>query len=315
MRRPILCVLIAAAAWSAGAAAQALDTLPRFTQPNAVWNVDVSGSSVHLRTNSAQMMQRLEAIAASRVGSGKWGGDIKPGNPGAASNSDFQIGFDFYVLHSNRTAPAAPVAPMVPIIYTGDQDYYSPDCDALGSLFPAPNSGPFASGGIEGTDPPAYSCDTSDDCHLLVSDDNNHILYEGYNVASVVPAGTGKHVDALCGLRWDLRKVYPRYGRGEHCTSADAAGFPIAPLLLNADEVWLAAQSGGDIGHAIRFILGNSRMMQDKYVHPSSHGTTATSDTDPNAVPYGSHLRLKGGYNITQINGHPTNAAVQAILR
>ena len=45
------------------------------------------------------MMQRLETIAAGRTGVGKWGGDLNQ-NP---SNSDFQIGFDFYVLHSNRT--------------------------------------------------------------------------------------------------------------------------------------------------------------------------------------------------------------------
>ena len=55
---------------------------------------------------------------------------------------------------------------------------------------------------------------------------------------------TGVH--AICGLRWDLAKVYPRHGRGEHCTSADGAGFPIAPLLFNADEVWAAAQAHGD---------------------------------------------------------------------
>jgi len=314
MRNPILVCLFVATTWTSSVAAQALDTLPKFMQPNAVWNVDVSAAP--LRANSAQMMLRLEAIAATRIGSGKWGGDIDSNHPTNPTNVDFQIGFDFYVLHSNRTAPAEPVAPLVPIAYSGDpSDYYSPDCDAQGSPFPVPNSGTFAGGGIEGTDPPSYICNTGDDCHLLVSDDNNHILYESYFTQSAVSTGANKGVDALCGLRWDLRKAYPRYGRGEHCTSADGAGFPIAPLLLNADEVWLAAQNNGDVGHAIRFILGNSRMMNDKYVHPSSHGTNATSDADPNAVPYGSHLRLKTGFDITHINGNPTSAAVQAILR
>jgi hypothetical protein len=310
MRHQIFAFLFAVGC-SASVLAQSLDTLPSFT-PSATWNVDAS--ALPLRTNSTLMMQRLEAIAATRHGNGKWGGD----NDSAAkpSNSDFQIGFDFYVLHSNRTAPAAPTAPMAPIAYSGDpDDYFSPDCDAQGSVFPVPNSGPFATGGIEGTDPPAYTCDTSDDCHLLVSDDNNHILYESYNTASAVATGSNKGVDTLCGLRWDLRKTYPRYGRGEHCTSADGAGFPIAPLLLNADEVWQAVQNNGDIGHAIRFILGNSRMATHKYVHPSSHGTLATSDSDPNAVPYGSHLRLKDSFDITHIGGKATNVAVQAILR
>src|SRR5690606_5859706 len=142
---------------------------------------------------------------------------------------------------------------------------------------------------------PGYACNASDeDCHLLVVDDANQVLYEAYATNS---AGTGG-VHAICGLRWDLTKVYPRHGRGEHCTSADGAGFPIAPLLFNADEVWAAAQVQGDLGHAIRFILGNNRMMDDRYVHPASHGTLATSDPHPDAVPYGSRLRLKPSFDI-----------------
>ena len=54
---------------------------------------------------------------------------------------------------------------------------------------------------------------------------------------------------------WDLNRVYPPSGRGDQCTSADAAGFPIAPLLFNADEL-----ATGSINHAIRFILPNPRI-------------------------------------------------------
>ena len=60
-------------------------------------------------------------------------------------------------------------------------------------------------------------------------------------------------------MKWHLKAIYPAEGRGDHCTSADAAGFPIAPLLFNADEVFAALPSG-DLGHAIRFILPNGRM-------------------------------------------------------
>lgn len=93
---------------------------------------------------------------------------------------------------------------------------------------------------------------------------------------------------------WKLDFVYPDDNRGDHCTSADAAGFPIAPLLFNADEVFAAMQGvEGDLGHAIRFILPNARMASGTkfYVRPASH---AGGPSGPEAsVPYGSQLRLR----------------------
>ena len=259
--------------------------LPRFTQPNAIWNVDVSHAQ--LRTNSALMMTHLAAFSASG-----WG-DTR--------DFDFHIDFSFYVLHANGATTTRPIVALDPEIFG---DYYSPDCDAPGAPFPIP-----AGGGIEGTDPPAYTCDAeNEDCHLLVANDASKILYESYLADSADASG----LHTICGLRWDLTKTYPRYGRGEHCTSADGAGFPIAPLLFNADDVWAAAQSHGDLGHAIRFILGNNRMANDKYVHPASHGTLATSDTNVNAVPYGSRLKLKQSFNV---NTFSSNESVRVILR
>ncbi|HEY6940033.1 hypothetical protein [Dokdonella sp.] len=257
--------------------------LPRFSQPNAIWNVDVSHAA--LRPNSAAMMSHLAAFSASG-----WGDD---------RDFDFQIDFSFYVLHANGSTTTRPV-----VAWPSDVDYYSPDCDAPGLPFPVP-----AGGGIEGTDPPAYACDAgNDDCHLLVVNDASKVLYEAYATESADASG----VHAICGLRWDLTKTYPRHGRGEHCTSADGAGFPIAPLLFNADEVWAAAQAHGDLGHAIRFILGNNRMANDKYVHPASHGTLATSDANANAVPYGSRLKLKSTFDVDAFS---SNESVRAILR
>ena len=257
--------------------------LPRFSQPNAIWNVDVSGAA--LRPNSTAMMAHLAAFSASG-----WG-DTR--------NFDFQIDFSLYVLHADAGAPRYPI-----VAWPSGDDYYSPDCDAPGTPFPLPPGG-----GIEGTDPPAYACDAGEgDCHLLVVDDDNAVLYEAYATAAANASG----IHALCGLRWHLDRVYPRHGRGEHCTSADGAGFPIAPLLFNADEVWAAAQAQGDLGHAIRFILGNNRMMRHKYVHPASHGTLATSDTHPDAVPYGSRLRLKQSFDV---NAFSSRESVRVILR
>ena len=268
--------------------------LPHFTQPNAIWNQDVSTAA--LRSNSTQMMTHLEYLATLHTGSGKWGGDS------LSSNRDFQIDLSMYVLHADGSTPTASV-----VAWPNSAGYYSVDCDDPGSQtqFPIP-----VGGGIEGTSPPSYACNASgDDCHLLVSNDTAKVLYESYNTNDL--DGEGLHT--RCALRWDLTRVYPRYGRGEHCTSADGAGFPIAPLLFNADEVWEAAQVQGDLGHAIRFILGNSRMMNDKYVHPASHGTTATSDPDlVNGVPYGSRLRLKSTFNV---NGFSPKESVRVLLR
>jgi serine/threonine-protein kinase len=268
--------------------------LPHFTQPNAIWNVDVS--SVPLRQNSAQMMQHLEDLATAIRGSDCFAPGSGSGCWGDTRIFDFQIDLSFYVLHANQSTPVQAIVQ--------NKGYYLPDCEPGGFGFPLP-----AGGGIEGTSPPAYTCNASNnDCHLLVVNDDTKVLYEAYNVSKADATG----VHALCGLSWDLQKVYPRYGRGEHCTSADAAGFPMAPLMLNADEVWAAAQANGDIGHAIRFILGNNRMAASKYVHPSSHGTTATSDGDANAVPYGSQLRLKASFDV---DGFSSNAGVRAVLR
>jgi len=258
--------------------------LPHFSQPTAIWNTDTR--TLATRSNSAQMMAHLAAFSAHG-----WG-DTR--------DFDFQIDLSMYVLHATSATPTRAIVEFPP----DSGEYYSPDCDAPGSPFPVP-----ATGGIEGTDPPSYSCNTNDsDCHLLVGNDTTKMLYESYFTDSANASG----VHSICALRWDLAKTYPRYGRGEHCTSADGAGFPIAPLLFNADEVWTAAQANGDLGHAIRFILGNNRMTYRRYVHPSSHGTKATSDHDPNAVPYGSRLRLKSSFDI---NAFSTNASVRVILR
>lgn len=272
--------------------------LPHFTEPNAIWNQDVSNAT--LRSNSTQMMMHLEYLATLHTGSGKWGGDSP------ASNRDFQMDLTMYVLHANGSTPTATVVAWPGVVDNPDDPYYYTDCDDPGpqTQFPVP-----AGGGVEGTDPPGYSCDaSSNDCHLLVANDATKVLYESYNTNALDGSGLHTH----CALRWDLTKVYPRYGRGEHCTSADGAGFPIAPLLFNADEVWAAAQVQGDLGHAIRFILGNSRMMNDRYVHPASHGTTATSDIDADAVPYGSRLRLKATFDV---NAFSAKESVRVLLR
>src|SRR5689334_22600542 len=100
-----------------------------------------------------------------------------------------------------------------------------------------------ANGNTEGS--ADYTCDTSNgDCHVLVVEQSQKKLYELYNATKAGAAFT-----ALGAFVWDLTKAYPDNPRGDQCTSADAAGFPIAGLLATADEV-----AAGEVKHALRFI-------------------------------------------------------------
>ena len=129
-----------------------------------------------------------------------------------------------------------------------------PDCDeVVGLKFPLPEQG-----GIEGTD--GYgSC--SGDCHLLVYDEAASLIWESY--ASSVK---GDVLTSECVIVWDLNVNYPSNLRGDQCTSTDAAGFPVAPLLATADEV-----VAGHISHAMRFALPNDMLQHGVYAHPATH--------------------------------------------
>jgi hypothetical protein len=108
---------------------------------------------------------------------------------------------------------------------------------------------------------------------------------------------------------WDLGNTYLENGRGQDCTSADGAGFPIAPLLFNADEV-----AAGSIDHAIRFILPNSRIRDNIYVHPATHSTGPTSGP-PQAPPYGAHLRLRADYPLQNLDNEAERTIARAMQK
>lgn len=245
--------------------------LPRFTD-GSVWHRDIRNAP--LAADSAQMITTLEQL-------GGWG-----------NGNRFQIDFSFHVLNADEKTPCKPV-----IAWPNMGAYYSPDCDNPGFSFPLTSDG-----AIEGS--LDYTCNqATNDCHLLVV--QGRVLYEAYK-ANVTANG----VETRCAVRWNLDKMYPSQGRGEHCTSTDGAGFPIAPLLFNADEVSIALfTSDSDLGHAIRFTLPNSRIAASQYVHPSTHGTTATS-APLNSLPYGVRMRLKANFDMSDYS-----PAAKVILR
>lgn len=247
--------------------------LPRFPA-NAIWNQDISQAP--LAANSAMMISTLQGL-------GGWG-----------NGNVLQIDFSMLVLHADAGTPTAGVA--------AGADYYLPDCDAPSTSFKFPLP---VGGAIEGSS--GYVCTVGDDCHLLVVQGN--ILFEAYQANQ---SQSGAPITATCALKWDLTKRYPNNGRGEQCTSVDAAGFPVAPLLFNADEVAVAIPTNGDIGHAIRFILPNARIASSSYVHPASHGTTPPKGASGPAasVPYGVRMRLNANFDMSGYN-----AAAKVLLR
>lgn len=220
-----------------------------------VWTERVDAAALH--PQSKAMIDRL-------VAQGGFGG------------GHFQIDFSITVLDAGAATPRAPFAK--------GAGYYEPDCDAPAN-FPLPPGG-----AIEGA--PGYACDPSAaDCHLLVVDRAQGQLFEAFG-ATLDGAG---RLSATCAIVWDTARSYPAALRGEQCTSADAAGLPIAPLLFSADEI-----AAGAVEHAIRFVLPNARMRALSYVRPATHGTRATSGP-ADAVPYGSRLRLRAAYPVASL--------------
>lgn len=228
---------------------------PLFAGPQP-WTADVSG---------APASERSPAILAALDDAGGWGnGDV------------FQVDFAMPV-HT-----AGPDTPRMTVTGREDYCYGGPDCDPVPAEMPVP-----AGAVMEGSQD--LTCDAAaQDCHLLVADPAARRLYEVYQGTR---AGDGLSAGGF--FVWDLDRAYTDELRGPQCTSADAAGFPIAALTPTADEV-----ASGRIDHALRFILPNDRMKADVYVPPATHAGGPES-TNPDAPPYGVHLRLRPDTDMT----------------
>jgi serine/threonine-protein kinase len=135
-------------------------------------------------------------------------------------------------------------------------------------------------------------CDGGD-CHYLVMDTMNGKLIEVYQAST-----DGVHFSSAGSIAiWDFNKAYPASLRGDVCTSADASGGMMAPLLFTVEEV-----AAGHIDHAVRFILPNSRIQFKEYVRPATHGTGATGWAMMNGVPYGARFRLKPAFDTSALS-------------
>lgn len=202
---------------------------------------------------------------------------------GGFGNGRFQIDFSMTVLAAGASVPLQSFQPT--------SDFFTPDCD----LAPVPVP---PGGALEGES--GYSCAGGGDCHLLVEHFPTNTLYEMWR-ADI----TGGVFQGGCLAIWDMNRSYPPSGRGEQCTSADAAGLPIIPLLFTADEV-----QAGAIHHAIRFILPNARIQAGVYLHPATHAGAPSGSGMP---PYGARLRLRADYPLASLPSEGARVIARAL--
>ena len=114
------------------------------------------------------------------------------------------------------------------------------------------------------------------DRHVLAIDRDNWKLYELF---AAYPEGDGWKAGS--GAVWNLNS---NRLRTKGWTSADAAGLPVFPGLVRADEVF----EQGAIRHALRFTCRRTRRA---YVFPARH--FASRATAANLPPMGMRVRLK----------------------
>jgi len=176
-----------------------------------------------------------------------------------------------------------------------DEFYYPPECDH--ASMPLPDGGAVE---VDWQNPPTlsgllgYDCTTFDDggdCHLIVHAPDEDRLYELYH-ATV--RGDGSFLGG-CQAIWDTSVPATADGRGQQCTSADAAGYAIAPLLVTPEEV-----AAGEIRHAVRLILPNDLIRGGVYYPPATHGTNSSGPAD--TLPYGGRMRLRADYPIEDLS-------------
>ena len=119
------------------------------------------------------------------------------------------------------------------------------------------------------------------DRHVLVIDRDNWKLYELF-----MAKPEGKGWSAVSGAVFNLNT---NRLRTMGWTSADAAGLPVFPGLVRADEVFERQV----IPHALLFTCKRSRRA---YVFPARH--FASKNTDESLPPMGMRVRLKAGYSL-----------------
>lgn len=115
----------------------------------------------------------------------------------------------------------------------------------------------------------------SGDHHAIVINRDTGVLYEVYQLGVAASKFTGYAGEAWNLLAKDIRAP----GRN----SADAAGLPIYPLLVNYDE-----ETAGSGGHAFRFTCNNTN---SQFIYPATHSSGGSDTCYP-----GMRIRLRSSF-------------------
>ncbi|MCA9574335.1 MAG: hypothetical protein H6726_17805 [Sandaracinaceae bacterium] len=235
--------------------------------PSAPWNQSVRDTCVD--PGSDAIIRYLDAVVD--------GGQTFRIDLG---NSDDNYGFN----------PLAANASTDTYSFTPTDDFYDTHCDPV--PIPVPSTGR-----LEGE--PDYVCNDDGDCHLTVLQTASCQLYEMWRANDVLGTFEGG-----CLAVWDASTVASDL-RGLSCTSADAAGLPITPLLVTPLQV-----RAGAIRHALRFILPNEAVQRHVYVRPATHNPLTVArhgqpTSGPNGTtppPYGVRLRLRPDFDTSGLS-------------
>ena len=143
----------------------------------------------------------------------------------------------------------------------------------------------------------------SGDRHAIMVDSSTCTLYELYDARYSASGST-----AGSGAIWQLTS---NALRPAGWTSADAAGLPILPGLLDYAQVESAVASGRPITHAIRFTADATAAA---YLWPARH--EAGSGSMSTLPPMGARFRLKAGFDVGAFcaPSQPYCAGAQAVL-
>ncbi len=141
------------------------------------------------------------------------------------------------------------------------------------------------------------------DRHAIMVNKTTCTLYELWEARYSASGST-----AGSGAIWNLAS---NRLRPAGWTSADAAGLPILPGLLNYGQVKAAVAAGRPITHAIRF---TAQTTQSAYLWPARH--EAGSGSNPSLPPMGARFRLKASFNVAGFcaSSAPYCADAKAIL-
>jgi hypothetical protein len=141
------------------------------------------------------------------------------------------------------------------------------------------------------------------DRHALMVNQTTCTLYELWQARYSADGST-----AGSGAVWSLRS---NALRPAGWTSADAAGLPILPGLLNFAQIQQAVRTGRPITHAIRF---TAQVTAGAYIWPARH--EAGSGSSATVPPMGARFRLSLSFSVAGFcrNSQPYCADAKAVL-